>query len=751
MRLASLHSLFDVRPNEVRCVTLCFAGAFLVMSFMTLARAMREALFLTSFGVEGLPYITAAVALLSIPTVAAFTKALAGRSPRRVLAATTAGAAAGLGALWPLATGSGAGTVLFYLWTALGALLLSSGFWIVTSELFAIRGAKRTFGLIGAGGTAGAMAVGASLNRITSHVDLAWLVPGLILILAMFYVVVSRLPSVAKAAALDHRTAGGGGSARESLRLLWSSPHLKTIALIVLSATMASTMVDFQFKDWARSRLDTKEALTAFLGAFYGWAGAAALVIQLTATGRIISGSRIGRGLSVLPALLFLGSFGLFFFPGLAVATAIRGGDNSLRRAIHRPLLEILYVPVRDAVRRKTKTFIDSIVDSLAEGMGALVILVLITLPGLPSRYLSIPVALLSVAFIFLARRMDRRYVTTLEDRLKDGQAAAKEMAANREAGGRDLLSASFTRLDLRAILESVGEGVPAAEDRHGASDEKRSFLEDLRSPDPQKVARALDSITDWGPAHVPELIRLLARDPLHERVSLLLMDLGPSALDDLITTLEDESGDFVIRRRIPRILAQAGDARADDVLIGALTAGRFEIRYRAAIALARRRKEGLPASERPWKERVWSAIRKEVGKDRPVWELQKLLDDREAAPDGFVSRRVGRRGDRSLEHTFRLLSLVLDTEPVQTAFHGVILNDEKLKSFALEYLEQALPADIKRRLWPFIGDASEVQQKKEMRPLGKVVDDLMDTGATLFASAKDREELRRMLEGDAE
>ncbi len=62
----------DIRPNEVRAVTLSFAGAFLVISFLIAARSIREALYLTAFDVKTLPYITGAVAILSVPTVGVF-------------------------------------------------------------------------------------------------------------------------------------------------------------------------------------------------------------------------------------------------------------------------------------------------------------------------------------------------------------------------------------------------------------------------------------------------------------------------------------------------------------------------------------------------------------------------------------------------------------------------------------------------------------------------------------------------------
>ncbi len=216
-----------------------------------------------------------------------------------------------------------------------------------------------------------------------------------------------------------------------------------------------------------------------------------------------------------------------------------------------------------------------------------------------------------------------------------------------------------------------------------------------------------------------------------------------------LVRRLKDESTDFVIRRRIPRVLSRMGGAEADAALQEALSANRFEVRYRSAIALTRRRRRNLPESDRDSAARIWAAIQAEVSRERPVWELQKLLDEPDA--DDLVARRVGVRGELSLEHTFRLLSLVLEPEAVRAAFHGVVVDDERLRSFALEYLEQVLPADIRAKLWPFIGDVSEYKRNKSLRPLGDVVSDLITTGATLFADTGERAALRRILRNEEE
>jgi hypothetical protein len=240
----------------------------------------------------------------------------------------------------------------------------------------------------------------------------------------------------------------------------------------------------------------------------------------------------------------------------------------------------------------------------------------------------------------------------------------------------------------------------------------------------------------------------LLARTDLYAPAVEALLQVGEAAIEHLIEVLLDEHADFVIRRRIPRVLAEVDSADADQALIDALAAGRFEVRYRAAIALSRRRKEGLPQAPGNWPAAVWRAIEREVSRDRPIWELQKILDGSEAGDDDFVNERVDVRGELSLEHTFRQLSLVLDTQAVKSAFHGIILDDENLRSLSLEYLEQVLPPRIKDRLWPFIGDISEYQRRQSLRSVDEVVRELSQTGATLFGDASDRAALDQALKG---
>lgn len=748
--LRVLAEWLDIRPHEVRAVLLSFSGAFLVIGFLILARSLREAFYLTSFDVKTLPYITAAVAALGLPSIGLFTKLLARYHARQVVRSTLLLMVAGLLLLWPFLTAYRAVVVIFYLWTAVGTLILTTGFWVITSELFPLRSAKRLFGLISAGGTSGALVIGTSLSWLTTVAPVIWLIPLLMAILLLFFVVETCLPQLEDDRA-ETKDKPEQTSIREGLSKVWQNPHLRTIGLIVMIATMATTLLDYQFKELLRAEITTKEGLTAFFGAFYAWTGLASLVVQLLLAARILKVFGIGWTVSVLPIIVLLGSAGFFFFPSLVLVTLVRGADNSLRKSLHRSVIEVLYVPIPSALRRKTKAFIDSVLDSMAEGIGAGIIFLWVTWANFPSVYLSVAVIGLTGAFLVAGRHMNKEYFKTLVKRLQAGDKEAGELASDERIVGRDLLTSSMTFMDLTAQLRQMGldQAAPPSEPKSRQLPQMpQTTLDKIRSSNNATVLQALQECDEWTAEHGPDLIRLLARDVLTDPVMKVLVQLGPDVIRPLVQTLQDEEADFVIRRRIPRVLAQIDASEADKALVDALFAKRFEIRYRAAIALIRRRRQGLPQSQQPWETRVWDAIGYEVSHAKAVWEMQRLLDDMtEEDQDDLHGQRVTVRGSLSLEHTFRLLALVLDPQLVRTAFHGIILKDENLKSIALEYIEQVLPDDVRNKLWPFIGDISEHQRLKTARPLEDVVSDLIKTGATLFETDKEKQSLRKALD----
>ncbi|HLG18469.1 MAG TPA: Npt1/Npt2 family nucleotide transporter [Bdellovibrionota bacterium] len=741
-----LTSWLDIRPGEFPTVALCFLGAFFVVGMMILGRSLREALYLGTFDVKTLPYITTAVVVLALPTIGTFSKLMARYGAQRVLRYAVFLFAMGLLALWPVATQNASAVVVFYLWTALGAFVLTSGFWVVTAEFFPIRRAKRLFALISAGGTIGALTLGTSIKPLIKQIGLVQMIPALIGLVGLFLLLQVLLP--ARKDMDPKEKEGERTSTRESLHLVWRNEHLRTLASIVFAATLASTLLDYQFKEQVRASLQSREQLAGFFGSFYGWTGLISLLLQVVVTAPLLARTGVGTTFAVLPMVLLAGSTGLFLLPGLIAATLARGADNSIRKSIFRSAVEVVYIPLPTQVRRKTKTFIDSLVDAAAEGAGSGLIFLCITLGGLPSKYLSILVGVSALGFLGLSRQIGRKYFETLVQQLRD-KAEPERMLADARFEGRGLLTATFSRLGIAADLEARGLLPPsgaAKVSQAPVTPTKSTTLERIQSKNPTEVRKALMEKTDWNESHAETLVRLLAQKDLQDLVTHALVRVGAGGFHVLAGILRDENNDFVIRRRIPRVLAKVPIAKADEALVVALGDSRFEVRYRSAIALANRRKHGLPVSETNWKTGVWEALKGEVSRGKPVWELHRLLDETEPEEDDLVSERVGRRGELGIEHTFRMLALVLEPEAVRAAYYGILLENEKLRSFALEYLEQVLPADLKKGLWPFIGDLSDEQKRKTVRPIDHVVSDLLKTGATLFASDEERSALKELL-----
>lgn len=764
-----LRRWLDVRPNEGERLLLLTAGAFFLLGFIVLSRSLREASFLESFSFRSLPYVNAGVACLALPSVGMLSRLLRRSNPTIVLKGLAL-ALAGLSALlWLAAKAHPVGVVAFFLLVAVGALMLGSIFWVLVAECFPVRGAKRLFGVIVAGGTAGGIVVGLSERWLVAAVGTPWWGAFLVLPLLLLFLVVSFLPGEGCAPSSKVERAGSvKPPIRTSLGAIWGSPYLRAMALILLVATVASALVDFQFKEYV-DKIQPEDERAGFLGAFYGWAGGVALLIQLLLTSRVMSSAGVAVGLGIVPVFLLVGSSAFLLVPGILAATVLRGGDYSLRKSLLRPMMEFLYVPLPESLRRRTKSFIDVVIDSTGEVAGAVLILGFTKLLGVPVRYLAIPVVGASAYLILMSRRMGGLYVGEIVGRLRDGEAGRDEPSIGRMIQDTNLLTASYSRIEIPSppvAREGLGEeettpavgGVEAGDSGGSAAPVRTGHatpedtLSILRGPDNQAIMKALEVVEAWDKDHILALPRLLARDEIRKWVELKLVGLGEEATGVLSGALGDEGGDFVVRRRIPRVLAAIGGPAAADALLAALSCRRFEVRYRAAVALVRLRKRGAQGMTEERKNMVWQAVMSEVETSRPVWEMQRLLDDLSLdEEDELVVRRVGARGELSLEHTFRMLTLVLDPEAVRAAFHGIVLQDESLKSFALEYLEQVLPAGVRERLWLFIGDVSEYRKAKESRPIDRVVSDLMSSRATLFGGEAERDALKRLLRDEDE
>mgnify|MGYP002356849134 CR=1 FL=1 len=247
------------------------------------------------------------------------------------------------------------------------------------------------------------------------------------------------------------------------------------------------------------------------------------------------------------------------------------------------------------------------------------------------------------------------------------------------------------------------------------------------------RVLQALSHLDRWDPFLAPHLIRLLAWDGVSEKARDVLIGAGKKVVGQLCDVLLDETQDFTIRRRIPRIIARIGGQRAVYCLETALDDLRFEIRFQCGRSL-----DYLRQTEPELRfdaDRVVEVIEKELSVSKPIWQSRKLMDGRESSDSfSFLDDVLRERTDQSLEHVFSLLAVILPRAPLMTAFRALHSDDRLLHSLALEYLESVIPAKVRGKLIE-LRDSEHVPMQH--RDTQEILSELMKSNQDLLLKLK--------------
>ena len=169
-------------------------------------------------------------------------------------------------------------------------------------------------------------------------------------------------------------------------------------------------------------------------------------------------------------------------------------------------------------------------------------------------------------------------------------------------------------------------------------------------------------------------------------------------ATGQLLDALLDPQRDAAVRRRIPRVLRRTPTQRAADGLLLGLLDPQFGVRRQCALTLAHMT-EREPKITVP-RAAVFAAVVRDLEAAPQGW-AEEPDDTGEKSGAGPRPRTPAERG---LAHVFALLSLVVEREPLQIAYWAVLGEDAALRGTALEYLENVLPDDVRRALWPYVG-----------------------------------------------
>jgi ATP:ADP antiporter, AAA family len=361
-----------LRAGEGGAVAWSFGYFFCLLCSFYILRPVRDEMGIAA-GVERLQWLFTATFVAMAAAVPVF-GALASRYPRRTLLPVVYGffvvnilglfvlLRSGLAPTWAPAA--------FFVWLSVFNLFVVSVFWSFMADVWNEEQARRLFGVIAAGGSAGAL-VGPSLTTLlVGTVGPVNLLPIAAAVLAGALVCVGRLGRWAAdrppAAASGRDARAGeealGGGVLTGVTLVLRSRYLLGICLFIGLSTTLATFLYFQQAHIVRASFADPARRTAVFALIDLAVNALTIGSQLFLTGRLVGWLGLPRTLAVLPALTFVGFGALGAAPGLAALVAFQVLRRAAQYGVARPAREMLFTVVSREEKYKSKNFIDTVV-----------------------------------------------------------------------------------------------------------------------------------------------------------------------------------------------------------------------------------------------------------------------------------------------------------------------------------------------------------------------------------------------------
>jgi hypothetical protein len=669
---------------------IAMATAATMIAHQVAAKALRDAAFLSAWPATSLPLMTLVTAAATIALVPTFSRVLDRVPPVKVVAAGFALSAAGHAAEWAFFDAGRWVAIIIYLHLAAVGAILLSGFWSLIAERFDPAGARAAYGRITAAGMVGGIASSVVVHRIATEAGSASVLALLTLLHLLCtcgVVIMGRTPPLLPRAQ-ERRDERPG--LRETIR----TPYIRTIAGFVIVTAASSTVLDFLLKSSAREALGAGPDLLRFFALYYGTLEGVSFLTQIASDPVMRRRLRVDTAINLLPGAVGAASLTALIVQGWPVIALARGIDAVVRKSLFRSPYELLFVAMDPRTRHRVKAMLDVICARAGDAAGSgIVQAMLMAGPASIANGLLIVAFALAAASLWWGRQLGVLYLRSIGDQLLKYRVAA-DVSVVSEAGWT-LLHVPPADVSPAVAAQPTDETAAAPLER----DPELERLRDLRSRDLTRVTATLARPATVGRIHVAQMIDLLVWDDVLPTLRVALEQLAPTHPGMLIDAMLDPATDFVIRRRLPRILVTVASQRSLDGLMSGLDDPRFEVRYHCSRAISRM--VSSTATLTIDRTRIIAVVERELAVPPQRWRGYRLIDRPDVEDPANRGEWTG--DSRCLEHILQLLSPIIEREPLDAAVRGIHSPHAGVRGLALEYLDHVLPAAVLERLRPLM------------------------------------------------
>lgn len=394
-----------VTAGERRAVAWSFAWFFCLLSSYYILRPVRDEMGVAG-GVKNLPWLFAATFLVMLVAVPAFGALVARLSRRVFIPLVYHFFALNILAFWAaLRYGDPAWVArVFFVWISVFNLFAVSVFWSFMADVFSSAQGKRLFGLIAAGGSAGALLGPLVTVAIVGLVGPANLLIVAAVLLEAAVLCAQRLEFGEGKPGRDERV---GGSWIAGLVMVFRSPYLAGIALWVFGLSVAGTFLYLQQAEIVSHASADPAVRTRIFATIDLTVGILTILVQFLATGRLIERHGVGRAAALLPLVFAAGFVVLAAWPVLAVVVTFQALQRTANFAMSNPALQLLYTVLPREEKYKAKNAIDLLVFRGSDALSASMFSGLRSL-GVDAIGTSLLVVPVAIACLFLSLALGR-------------------------------------------------------------------------------------------------------------------------------------------------------------------------------------------------------------------------------------------------------------------------------------------------------------------------------------------------------
>jgi AAA family ATP:ADP antiporter len=367
--------VLGIEPDEMIAVAWSFIYFFCILSAYYMLRSVRDAMAIVS-GVQNIPWLftgTFVLMLLATPVFGWITS----KYPRRVFlpwiyyffvanilifyAVFSYAHNNELSEIW-------IGRA-FFIWLSVFNLFVVSVFWSFMADIYSKKQSRRLFGVITAGGSAGALIGPIVTSIVVVQIGFRNMLPlsALLLLFAVFcvyrlrgWVRQQQSDSGEEAASTDTEKKAIGGSAWAGVKFVLTKRYFSAIAVALVCATFLGGATYMYMAEMVSVTFEGTDKRTQVFAIMDAMINAMSFIGQLLIVKHSVRKLGIGGTLALLPIVSVIGFTLLAVNPVFLVIAGLQVLRRSITFGLTKPTSDMLYSVVSPEAKYKAKNFIET-------------------------------------------------------------------------------------------------------------------------------------------------------------------------------------------------------------------------------------------------------------------------------------------------------------------------------------------------------------------------------------------------------